>query len=172
MCEGHEQTKRRRRRRRKVLGGLFLFPTLSFLTGHHRSARATTRTQPIVQPANPDPESFINRAVELADLSLRTGDGTGYGAVVVKDGLIIGEGRNRAHLLNDPTAQSEIDAIRDACSRIKSERLDGCEIYCSARPCPMCSSACYWASLDKIHVKSNPSNKPPLISYKPTYSNC
>ena len=152
-----------------MLGSMLLLPTLSFIGGQHRSAQAATGAQAIAQPDDQEPASYIKRAVELANISVQNGDGTGYGAVVVKSGRIIGEGRNRTILLNDPTAHSEIDAIRDACSRTNSKLLEGCEIYCSANPCPMCSSACYWARLDRIYVGSG--NSEP-ISMEPNYSNC
>ena len=152
-----------------MLSGIFLLPALSFIGGQHRTAQAATDAQTIVQPDNQEPASYLKRAVELANISVRNGDGTGYGAVVVKGGKIIGEGRNRTYLLNDPTAHSEIDAIRDACSRTNSKLLEGCEIYCSARPCPMCSSACFWAKLDRIYVGSGDSEP---VSIEPNYSNC
>ena len=152
-----------------MLSGILLFPTLSFIGGQHRAAQATTNKQTIVQPDKQEPASYIKRAVELANISVRNGDGTAFGAVVVKGGQIIGEGRNRTYLLNDPTAHSEIDAIRDACSRTNSNLLQGCEIYCSASPCPMCSSACYWARLDRIYVRSGGSQP---TSIEPKYSNC
>ncbi len=152
-----------------MLGSMLLLPTLSFIGGQHRSAQAAAGAQTIAQPDDQEPASYIKRAVELANISVQNGDGTAYGAVVVKDGRIIGEGRNRTNLLNDPTAHSEIDAIRDACSRTGSKLLTGCEIYCSARPCPMCSSACYWAKLERIYVGSVDSE---IISIEPVYSNC
>lgn len=157
--------------RRKLLGGMFLWPALTFSVVPTVSPKANEPDplKPIVQPSRQDAAHYIQRAIELAELSLRRGDGTGYGAVVVKDGLIVGEGRNRTVSTNDPTAHSEIDAIRDACLRLNVRTLQGCEIYCSARPCQMCDTACYWAKLKRIHYKHTGAS---ITSVEPTYSRC
>ena len=73
------------------------------------------------------------------------------GAVVVKRGEIIGRGWNQVTSSNDPTAHAEVMAIREACQRLRTFRLDGCEIYASCEPCPMCLSAIYWARLSRLH---------------------
>ena len=70
--------------------------------------------------------------------------------MVVKDGQIIATGTNQVTSILDPTAHAEIVAIREACRRLGSFRLEGCEIYCSCEPCPMCLGAIYWAGLDKL----------------------
>jgi tRNA(Arg) A34 adenosine deaminase TadA len=88
---------------------------------------------------------FMNRAMELAVYAVENGLGGPFGAVVVKDGIIIGEGYNQVTSSNDPTAHAEIMAIRDACRKLKSFQLTGCEIYSSCEPCPMCLGAIYWA---------------------------
>lgn len=87
----------------------------------------------------------MERASELSLLSLRSGLGGPFGCVVVKDGEIIGEGNNQVTRSNDPTAHAEIVAIRTACKNLNSFQLDGCEIYTSCEPCPMCLGAIYWA---------------------------
>ena len=74
-----------------------------------------------------------------------------YGAVVVRDGVIVGEGRNYVVLHSDPTAHSELLAVRDAARRLGTRDLSGCEIYASTRPCPMCEAAAYWAGIARIH---------------------
>jgi tRNA(Arg) A34 adenosine deaminase TadA len=89
-------------------------------------------------------------AIELGRKGMEAGNGGPFGAIVVKDGKIIGEGWNRVLSSNDPTAHGEITAIRDACKNIQSYDLSGCEIYTSGEPCPMCLSAIYWARLDRI----------------------
>lgn len=95
-------------------------------------------------------EKFMRYAIELGRKGMEAGSGGPFGAIVVKDGKIIGEGWNRVLSSNDPTAHGEITAIRDACKNIQSYDLSGCEIYTSGEPCPMCLSAIYWARLDRI----------------------
>lgn len=81
---------------------------------------------------------------------MRRGDGGPFGAVVVKDGEIVGEGWNRVVGTLDPTAHGEISAIRNACSRLQMFSLDGCEIHTTGQPCPMCLAAIYWARIGRI----------------------
>ena len=92
----------------------------------------------------------MGRAIELSRIHMEAGDGGPFGAVVVKDGHIVGEGWNRVTSTRDPTAHAEVVAIREACDRLDSFVLKGCEIYTSCEPCPMCLSAIYWARLDRI----------------------
>ena len=87
----------------------------------------------------------MRRAIELAQNGIDARDGGPFGAVVVKDGRIVGEGCNRVTSTNDPTAHAEIVAIREACKNLNSFQLDGCTIYTSCEPCPMCLGAIYWA---------------------------
>ena len=89
-------------------------------------------------PMNDQDRKFMTRAIELAKSGVETNDGGPFGCVVVKDGEIVGEGNNRVTSTNDPTAHAEIIAIRDACNRLDSFQLDGCTIYTSCEPCPMC----------------------------------
>jgi len=95
-------------------------------------------------------EKFMRYAIELGRKGMQAGNGGPFGAIVVKNGNIIGEGWNRVLSSNDPTAHGEITAIRDACKNIQSYDLSGCELYTSGEPCPMCLSAIYWARLDRI----------------------
>lgn len=95
-------------------------------------------------------EKFMLYAIELGRKGMEAGNGGPFGAIVVKNGNIIGEGWNRVLSSNDPTAHGEITAIRDACKNIQSYDLSGCELYTSGEPCPMCLSAIYWARLDRI----------------------
>lgn len=94
---------------------------------------------------------FMKRAIELSRLHMQKGAGGPFGAVIVKDGKIIGEGWNKVTSANDPTAHAEVSAIRDACKNISNFDLSGAEIYTSCEPCPMCLAAIYWARLDKIY---------------------
>src|SRR5690349_21360500 len=94
---------------------------------------------------NEQDKEFMRRAIKLAQNGIDSNDGGPFGAVVVKDGAIIGEGCNRVTSTNDPTAHAEIVAIRAACQNLNSFQLDGCTIYTSCEPCPMCLGAIYWA---------------------------
>jgi len=93
---------------------------------------------------------FMRAAIRLALEKMRRGDGGPFGAVVVWRGKIVGRGWNRVTSANDPTAHAEVTAIREACRRLKTFRLDDCEIYASCEPCPMCLAAIYWARIGKI----------------------
>jgi guanine deaminase len=88
---------------------------------------------------------FMEQAVQLAVNNVLTGHGGPFGAIVVKDGKIIGIGQNKVTSANDPTAHAEVMAIRHACRTLNSFQLEGCEIYSSCEPCPMCIGAIYWA---------------------------
>ena len=92
----------------------------------------------------------MKRAIVLSKKNIESGGGP-FGAVIVKDGKIIGEGWNQVTSLNDPTAHAEVGAIRAACQNLKNFDLTGAEIYTSCEPCPMCLSAIYWARLSKIY---------------------
>ena len=99
--------------------------------------------------AQPNPE-FLRRAIALATENVVNGRGGPFGAVIVRNGRIVGEGANSVTATNDATAHAEIVAIRAACKAIGSFRLAGCQLYTSCEPCPMCLSAAYWARLDAI----------------------
>ena len=92
---------------------------------------------------------FMLKAIELSIKSAKTTGGP-FGCVVVKDNKIISEGFNKVTLTNDPTAHGEIVAIREACNKLNTFKLSGCELYSSCEPCPMCLSAIYWSRIDKI----------------------
>ena len=94
---------------------------------------------------------YMKIAKDLADKNLETSNGGPFGAVIVKDGKIIGKGSNNVLKDNDPTAHAEVMAIRDACKNINSYDLTGCVLYTSCYPCPMCLSAIIWANIDKIY---------------------
>jgi guanine deaminase len=97
-------------------------------------------------------KEFMRKAIELSVIGSQDGIGQGpFGAVIVKDGKIVGQGHNNVIAHNDPTAHAEVVAIRDACKNLGTYELQGCEIYTSCEPCPMCLSAIYWAKLGKIY---------------------
>lgn len=95
-------------------------------------------------------EKYMKRAIELAVDNVRNGGGP-FGAVIVKDGRIVAEGVNRVTSQHDPTAHAEVQAIREACRKMETFDLTGCEIYSSCEPCPMCLGAIYWAHLSHLY---------------------
>lgn len=95
-------------------------------------------------------DAFMHEAIRLSVDKMREGRGGPFGAVVVKDGQIISRGWNEVTTTNDPTAHAEVVAIREACRALQTFRLDGCELYASCEPCPMCLSAIYWARIDRL----------------------
>jgi guanine deaminase len=94
---------------------------------------------------------FMARAIQLSIENIHSGSGGPFGAVVVKDGTIIAEGTNLVTSTNDPTAHAEVLAIRAACKKLGVFDLEGCEMYSSCEPCPMCLGAIYWARLSRIY---------------------
>jgi len=94
---------------------------------------------------------FLQRAIALAAGNARTSAGGPFGAVVVKDGVVIGEGVNQVTAHHDPTAHAEVLAIREACRKLGVFQLPGCELYTSCEPCPMCLGAIYWARVDRVY---------------------
>lgn len=97
---------------------------------------------------------FMREAIRLSIENVKNGGGP-FGAVIVKDGRIIATGTNRVTANNDPTAHAEVSAIREACLKLDTFDLSGCEIYTSCEPCPMCLGAIYWAHLDRIYYGNN-----------------
>jgi guanine deaminase len=98
----------------------------------------------------PNPE-FLRRAIALAIWNVDADGGGPFAAVIVRDGEIVGEGVNTVTTSNDPTAHGEVNAIRAASKALGKFSLEGCELYTSCEPCPMCLAACYWARLDAIY---------------------
>ena len=100
-------------------------------------------------------EKFMAEAVRLSRSGSEKSEGGPFGCVVVKGDEIIGRGNNKVLLTNDPTAHAEVVAIRDACKHLGSFQLEGCEIYTSCEPCPMCLGAIYWARPRAIFYANN-----------------
>lgn len=92
----------------------------------------------------------MQQAIDLSVENVKNGGGP-FGAVIVKDDVVVATGVNRVTANNDPTAHAEVSAIRSACQKLKTFKLEGCEIYTSCEPCPMCLSAIYWAGISKIY---------------------
>jgi tRNA(Arg) A34 adenosine deaminase TadA len=136
-CECH------RLRRGFILGaaGLLLIP----------AARAQAPDlPPIAQPERPTRAAFMRRALEMRRLSVERGD-QAYGAVIVKDGRIVGEGISAVITANDPTAHAEMQGIRDAARRLGTRDLAGCEMFGTSRACPMCEAGAYWARISRLY---------------------
>ncbi len=98
---------------------------------------------------NAQDESWLSQAVALASANVADGGGP-FGAVVVRDGVLIGVGQNRVTRDNDPTAHAEVQAIRAACRTIEHFSLAGATVYTSCEPCPLCLAACLWARVDRV----------------------
>ena len=100
-------------------------------------------------------DQYMKRAIELSKNNVTGNTGGPFGAVVVLNGKIIGEGVNLVTHSNDPTAHAEVEAIRNACKKMGTFDLSGATIFTSCEPCPMCLSAIYWARIDKIYYANN-----------------
>ncbi len=100
-------------------------------------------------------EKFMRMAIELSEHNVKQEAGGPFGAVIVKDGMVIARSANKVIQQNDPTAHAEIAAIRLACQELNAYTLEGCVIYTSCEPCPMCLGAIYWARLDKIYYANS-----------------
>ena len=139
--------------RRLLLSALPLVPLSAALHPTAAAAQTGTALPPLVQPDQPTKAAFLARARALRDQAVREGD-QAYGAVVVREGVIVGEGRNRVVLDTDPTAHSELLAVRDAARRLGSRDLSQCDVYSTATPCPMCQGALYWARVRRVFTES------------------
>jgi guanine deaminase len=107
----------------------------------------------MTEPTHMD-SAFMARAIQLAVENVRSGRGGPFGCVIVKTGHIAAEGVNQVTATNDPTAHAEVLAIRQACKKLLCFELNGCDLYTSCEPCPMCLSAIYWSRIDKIYFAS------------------
>lgn len=100
-------------------------------------------------------EKFMLEAIALSQLGIDNNHGGPFGCVIVKDDIIVGRGNNKVTSTNDPTAHAEVVAIRDACKNLDTFQLEGCEVYTSCEPCPMCLGAIYWARPKVIYYANN-----------------
>ncbi len=130
------------RTRRAAIAG-----TLSLMVAPRMVAAASPAE--IAQPERPGPGDFMKRAFAAREAAVRAGDQS-YGAVMVKDGKIVGWGPSRVVVDRDPTAHAEMQAVRDAARRLGTRDLSGCVIYATSRPCAMCEAALYWAGAQRI----------------------
>ena len=141
--------------RRLLLTALTLVPFAGSLRPTAATAQGAAALPPIVQPDQPTKAAFLAPARALRDQAVREGD-QAYGAVVVRDGVIVGEGRNYVALQTDPTAHAELLAVRDAARRLGSRYLSHCDVYSTAIPCPMCQGALYWAHVRRVFTEGGP----------------
>jgi tRNA(Arg) A34 adenosine deaminase TadA len=141
--------------RRTFLSALLVVPTAEIVQARSVNAQTSTTLPPIVQPQEKTKAGFLARARALRDQAVKEGD-QAYGAVVVREGVIVGEGRNYVVLESDPTAHAELLAVRDAARRLNRRDLSDCDVYSTATPCPMCQGALYWARIRRYHNESTP----------------
>jgi tRNA(Arg) A34 adenosine deaminase TadA len=138
--------------RRSLLGAVSLASVASLLSFSPAAAQPAAHP-PIRQPGEKTRAAFFARARELRDQAAKEGDQS-YGAVVVRDGIIVGEGRNYVVLESDPTAHAELLAVRDAARRLRTRDLSDCDVYSTATPCPMCQGALYWGRILRVFTES------------------
>ncbi len=143
--------------RRQLLHYLVAFGGLSLAPGRRRGGG--------VQAASND-DRLMRRAFEFKNAATESGDQP-YGAVVVKDGRVVGEGPSRVIVNQDPTAHAEMEAIRDAARTLGTRNLDGCIIYATSKPCRMCETAAYWANISYIYYGDTLND-----GGRPSYSTC
>ena len=137
--------------RRLLLSALALAP-FGLVRASPAAAQPGAALPPIVQPAQQTPAAYFARARALRDQAVREGD-QAYGAVTVRHGVIVGEGRNYVVLHSDPTAHAELLAVRDAARRLGTRDLSDCEVYSTAIPCPMCQGALYWGRVRRVFTE-------------------
>ena len=143
--------RRHDRIRRRLLSALALVPFAGLVRAAPVAAEPSL--PPLAQPPEPSKAAFLARARALRDQAVREGD-QAYGAVVVRNGVIVGEGRNYVVLHTDPTAHSELLAVRDAARRLGTRDLSDCDVYSTATPCAMCQGALYWARVRRVFTES------------------
>ena len=146
--------------RRLILGGITILHPIFWPRVAFPQQKST------VAPESDEERRWLARAEELKRLAVNAGDQP-YGAVVVKDGEIVGEAPSRVVTSRDPTAHAEMEAIRDASRRLRSGDLSGCVLYGTSRPCRMCETAAYWAKISRfIHGPGR------VDGGRPGYSSC
>ncbi|MDH3536258.1 MAG: nucleoside deaminase [Gammaproteobacteria bacterium] len=133
-------------KRRSLLAALAA--ALAALVTNPRRAQGAD-AESIAQPETRDDMSFVAVAFAMQRRALDSGD-QGYGAIVVRNGVIVGQAPSRVVVRQDPTAHAEMEAIRDAARRLGSRDLGGCTLYSSSPACPMCEAAAYWSGIERM----------------------
>ena len=136
----------------RLVGPFALTFPFSILAVRRPAANDVTEIMPL--PSGSTPSAFMEQAWRMRNLALETGD-QGYGAVIVKDGRIVGQAPSRVIVNRDPTAHAEMEAIRDAAHNLGSRDLRGCVMYGTSPACPMCEAAAYWANLKGMRFGSS-----------------
>jgi tRNA(Arg) A34 adenosine deaminase TadA len=142
-------------RRRLFVSALVLAPFAGIIRAAPATAQSATGFPPIVQAREKTKAAFLDRARALRDQAVSEGD-QAYGAVVVRDGVIVGQDRNYVVLQSDPTAHAELLAVRDAARRLNKRDLSDCDVYSTPTPCPKCQGALYWARIRRYHNETTP----------------
>lgn len=137
-------------RRQLLATVMVMLPVLS----SRKAQAAVAESVDVVQPDNPGDQAFVGRAFEMRRQAQEIGDQV-YGAVVVRDGIIIGQSPSHVVVHRDPTAHAEMEAIRDAARRLGSRDLSNCTLYSSSPACPMCEAAAYWADIGRLVYGEN-----------------
>lgn len=132
---------------RRGLLGLTLLGVPALLSRDVTAASGVSNA--IIQPSQADDKSFIERAFEMRQWAIESGD-QAYGAIVVRAGIIVGQAASHVVTHNDPTAHAEMEAIRDATRRLNRRDLGDCSLYSSSAACPMCEAAAYWAGIERM----------------------
>lgn len=117
---------------------------------------------------NYDP-TFMQRAVELSRIAYQSGKGLPIGCVIVRDGVIVGEGHNEAFARMNPTAHAEMTAIEDACRKQARLELSGCDLYTTLEPCPMCMAAVYWAKLRSVFFANSKEDAAAIVGFSDAF---
>ena len=117
-------------------------------------------------PDDPERQRFMAEATRMRAQAIDSGD-QAFGAIIVKSGEIVGYGPSRVVTNGDPTGHAEIEAIRDACRRLKTRNLSGCTMYGTSAPCAMCETAAYWAQIDTVRFGLEDAG-----SHAPRYGGC
>lgn len=100
-------------------------------------------------------QQFMDAAIQMARKGMEANAGGPFGCVIVKDDVIVGRGHNSVTATNDPTAHAEVVAIRDACKNLSDFQLEGCEVYTTCEPCPMCMGAIYWSRPSAVYFAAS-----------------
>jgi len=132
-------------KRKLLLATALAVPLLASREGN----AATSEFPPIAQLDERSDAVFIGRAFEMRDRAIASGD-QAYGAIVVRDGIIVGQSPSRVVVHHDPTAHAEMESIRDTAARLANRDLSGCTLYSSSSACPMCEAAAYWAGIERM----------------------
>src|SRR5262245_22847516 len=140
------------RDRRLVLTVLTLAPVAATVRPARAAANSGTPLPACGRSTEKTKAAFLARARALRDQAVKEGD-QAYGAVVVRNGIIVGEGRNYVVLQSDPTAHAELLAVRDAARRLGTRDLSDCDVYSTATPCAMCQGALYWGRIRRIYTE-------------------